>query len=202
MKLNSLKWPLSTISGAAIILIFNIFTLTSIILILLYPRPFNPFDNYISDLGNSRYNPKGALIFDIGLILGGIAYFPFYIGFYKWYTNDSRNKILLITTQIIGCFLGFIIILLGFFSADYKSEHTFLAGVFFILHPLVLILTGIALYKHSDYIKESSYLFFIAASVNLLFIFWNVPIIEWITFLAYYSYFNLIAYNAYKVDVK
>ena len=68
-----------------VILFFCAFTLTSI---TLFPSAFSPIVNYLSDLGNSAFNPKGAWFYNAGCILTGLALFPFYAGFYKEHWLD------------------------------------------------------------------------------------------------------------------
>jgi hypothetical membrane protein len=84
-----MKWPLSSLSGAAVIVLYCVFTFSSW---ALYPTPYNPATNWLSDLGNSTYNPTGAILYNLGCIFTGIALFPFFIGMYKWYTTEKGEK--------------------------------------------------------------------------------------------------------------
>jgi len=84
-----LKWPLTGISGIAVILLYNIFTLASI---AMFPRPFAPTEHWTADLGSSALNPSGAPIYNVGHALMGLALFPFFAGFNKWYTNDGERS--------------------------------------------------------------------------------------------------------------
>ncbi|MEM2118021.1 MAG: hypothetical protein QW386_03255 [Candidatus Bathyarchaeia archaeon] len=72
--MNPSKWPMSCIAGIAVIVLYCIFTFSSW---ALFPTPYNPVDNWLSDLGNSNYNPSGAILYNIGCVLTGIALFPF-----------------------------------------------------------------------------------------------------------------------------
>jgi hypothetical protein len=80
-----LKWPLTGIAGIAAILLFNLFTLASI---ALFPAQFTPTKYWTADLGSSDLNPSGALIYNLGHNLMGLALFPFFAGFNKYYTNE------------------------------------------------------------------------------------------------------------------
>jgi len=117
-----LKWPISFISGIAVIVIYCTFTFTSL---ALYPTSYSPVTNWLSDLGNSSFNPAGAVFYNTGCILTGIALFPFFAGLYKWYTHEKWRKISLIVTQIVGFLAAFSLIMIGVFSEDYVEQHVF-----------------------------------------------------------------------------
>jgi len=122
LELNPLKWPISFISGIAVIVIYCTFTFTSL---ALYPTSYSPVTNWLSDLGNSSFNPAGAVFYNTGCILTGIALFPFFAGLYKWYTHEKWRKISLIVTQIVGFLAAFSLIMIGVFSEDYVEQHVF-----------------------------------------------------------------------------
>lgn len=94
-----LKWPMPCTAAIAAIVVYCIFTFASL---ALFPPPYNPIKNWLSDLGNSSYNPKGAAVYNIGCIITGLMLFLFYIGFHSWYTDERWGKSLLVFTQTIG----------------------------------------------------------------------------------------------------
>jgi len=152
--LNISKWPISCIAGVAVIVLYCAFTFTSW---ALYPTPYSPVDNWLSDLGNSTYNPSGAILYNLGCILTGIALFPFFGGLYKWYTNDKGRRILLMITQAIGLFAAFSLVMIGVFSEDSGELHILWSSIFFLLNLLVLILMGVSLFTHPNYMKPIAY---------------------------------------------
>ena len=93
------KWPISVVAGIAVIVIFWTFTLTAM---SRYPKLYNPMINWMSNLGNSKLNPEGAFIYNLGCIITGIVMFLFFIGMYEWYIGGKRNRNLTIMTQICG----------------------------------------------------------------------------------------------------
>ncbi|TFG26107.1 MAG: DUF998 domain-containing protein [Promethearchaeota archaeon] len=195
MKKNFLKWPISVISGILVIVFYCIFTFISL---ALFPPPYSPLDNWLSDLGNSTYSPNGAIFYNIGCILTGSALFPFYIGLYKWYTEKIWHKILVTLTQIVGVASGFALIMIGIFSEDFPQPHIFWSEVFFELNLLVLILAGISLLFHPDFIKIIAIYGFVVAVINLTFIFLvETPLLEWFTVFTALGYAGLIIYNMY-----
>jgi hypothetical membrane protein len=68
-----MKWPLSSVAGATVIVLYCAFTFSSW---ALFPTAYNPITNWLSDLGNSSYNPRGAILYNLGCIFTGIAYSP------------------------------------------------------------------------------------------------------------------------------
>jgi hypothetical membrane protein len=194
--LNISKWPISCIAGVAVIVLYCAFTFTSW---ALYPTPYSPVDNWLSDLGNSTYNPSGAILYNLGCILTGIALFPFFGGLYKWYTNDKGRRILLMITQAIGLFAAFSLVMIGVFSEDSGELHILWSSIFFLLNLLVLILMGVSLFTHPNYMKPIAYYGFIVAAINLLFILaYNIPLFEWFTVFTALGYVGLLVYNMLK----
>jgi hypothetical membrane protein len=190
------KWPISCIAGVAVIVLYCAFTFTSW---ALYPTPYSPVDNWLSDLGNSTYNPSGAILYNLGCVLTGIALFPFFGGLYKWYTSDKRRRILLMITQAIGLFAAFSLIMIGVFSEDSGELHILWSSIFFLLNLLVLILIGVSLFTHPNYMKPIAYYGFIVAAINLLFILaYNIPLFEWFTVFTALGYVGLLVYNMLK----
>jgi hypothetical protein len=90
-------------AGVLIIVFYCAFTLTSIVL---FPRSVSPLNDWLSDLGNSGYNPHGAIFYNVGCVLTRLALFPFFAGLYCWYTDERRRKLLIMITQAVD-FFGF-----------------------------------------------------------------------------------------------
>jgi hypothetical membrane protein len=196
--LNPSKWPISCIAGMAVIVLYCAFTFTSW---ALYPGPYSPFDNWLSDLGNSSYNPTVAILYNVGCILTGIALFPFFGGFYKWYTNEKWRKFSLMVTQMIGVLAAFSLIMIGVFSEDYGWLHAMWSSIFFLLNLVVLILLGASLFTHSKYIKPIAFYGFAVAAINLLFVLvYNNPLFEWFTVFTALGYVGLLVYNMFKAE--
>ncbi|MHA1297635.1 MAG: DUF998 domain-containing protein, partial [Promethearchaeota archaeon] len=179
MGLDLKKYPIIILSGIAVIVFYCVFTFTSL---ALFPPPFSPLTNWLSDLGNSTYNPNGALFYNLGCILTGASLFPFFIGLYIWKFNELWNKILVYINQVIGCFAGFSLILIGVFSEDFIGPHIFWSNVFFETILFVLLITPIALFRHEKFIKWIAIYGIGVFIIDLIFVFSiNEPILEWFT---------------------
>lgn len=200
MELNPLKWPISCTAGIIAIVLFCVFTFTSW---ALYPTFYSPVNNWLSDLGNSSYNPTGAIFFNVGCVLTGITLFPFFFGLYKWYTNENWRKISLILTQTIGSLAAFSLMMIGVFSEDYGEIHGLWSAVFFLLNLIILILSNVSLFTHHNYIRKIAYYGFIVVAINLVFAFlYTVPLLEWFTVFASLGYVGLLAYNMFKAGFR
>jgi hypothetical membrane protein len=180
-----------------VIVFYCAFTITSI---ALFPSAFSPIVNYLSDLGNSTFNPKGAWFYNAGCILTGLALFPFYAGFYKWYTRERRRKSLMVLTQVVGFLSAFSLIMIGVFSEDSMAQHLFWSELFFVFNLLVLILANISLMTHPKFIRPIGYYGLAVALVNLLFVvLTSTPLLEWFTVFTALAYAGLLAYNTLKL---
>ncbi len=202
LKLN--KWLISVIPGILVIGFFYTFTFISL---AFYPSPFNPVNNWLSDLGNSSYNPNGAFLFNLGCILTGSALFLFYLGMYKFYREEIYHKIAVISIQILGFCSGFALIMLGVYSQEFSGPHMIWAGAFFWLNLCVLILGNIAIIFHKDFMKPIAIYGWSAAGINFLFILlsifmFNSPLLEWISVSTALGYVGLLIFNIYKNRLK
>jgi hypothetical membrane protein len=194
---NRLRWPLSSIAGTLVIVLYCVFTFSSL---ALYPEPFSVAVNYLSDLGNSVFNPSGAILYNVGIILAGVALFPFFIGLYKWYTKEQWRKILLIVTQIIGFFEAFSLIMIGVFPETAPDAHILWSDVQFILNLVVLILADVALITHPRFIRPIGYYGLVVAAIQvltlaLIFMGNSSPLVEWFTVFTTLAFVGLIVIN-------
>lgn len=203
MKLNSNKkvkltlanWPLSCVIGILIIFITYIALFISI---ALAPPPFSPLTNYMSSLGNSSYNPNGAIIYNSAVIISGVLFLLFFIGLFQWYSDRKRDKTILITTQIIGFLLAIIFTLTGFYSEDFRPQHVFwsiIAGIFGFLANVSL---AYYLVKQEEAIKTISYFVFGFMGFYIIFLFILSPqhvLTEWVVRTAGDINFILMIYN-------
>ncbi len=191
-----MKWPISSLSGVVVIVLYCVFTFSSW---ALFPTAYSPVTSWLSDLGNSTYNPKGAIIYDLGCIFTGIALFPFFIGMYKWYTTEKWRKTALLLTQAVGCAAAFALTMIGVFSEDAGPLHSLWSDIFFLLNLIVLVLMGASLFTHPRHIKAIAGYGFIVAVINLTFLFVsNTPLLEWFTVFTALGYVGLLSYNTTK----
>jgi hypothetical membrane protein len=188
-----MKWPISSFAGIAVIVLYCVFTFSSW---ALYPTAYSPVTNWLSDLGNSTYNPNGAILYNAGCILTGIALFLFFIGLYKWYADEKRFRTPLLVAQAVGCMTAFSLIMIGVFSEDSGWPHHLWSQVFFILNLAILIQIGSILFTHPRYIRAIAYYGYVVAAINLMLLLLpNMPLLEWFTVFTALGYVSLLSYN-------
>lgn len=191
------EWPLLSLAATLVIGLYCIFTFASIVL---FPTAFSPVVNYLSDLGNSSFSPKGAWFYNAGCILTGFALFPFFAGFYRWYTRERWRKLLMVLTQAVGFLSAFALIMIGVFSEDYLAHHMFWSDLFFIFNLIVLILANVSLMTHGKFIRPIGYYGLAVALINVLFVVLSsTPLLEWFTVFTALGYAGLLAYNTVKL---
>jgi hypothetical membrane protein len=192
---DRLKWPLTSIAGMHVIILYCLFMFSSA---AFFRNPWTPWP-YLSDFGNTVYNPSGAVLYNLGCILTGLMLFPFYIGLYKWYSKESWRKVLIIITQLIGLASGFALIMIGVFNENYGTPHETWSTVFFMLNLGVLILANISLFTHPKFLKFIAIYGFIVAVINLaLVVLPSSSIIEWFTVFTALVYAGLLSINTVK----
>jgi hypothetical membrane protein len=193
-----MKLPDSSLAGVAVIILYCVFTFSSW---ALFSTTYSPATNWLSDLGNSSptYNPRGAILYNLGCILTGIALFPFFIGLYKWHTDEKWRKMSLFISQAVGCLAAFALVMIGVFSEDSGSLHSLWSEAFFLLNLAVLVLVGASLFTHPRYVRAIAYYGFTVAAINLAFVFVSdMPLLEWFTVSTSLGYVGLITYNMAK----
>lgn len=194
-KITLAGWPLSCLVGVLILIITWVSILISA---LLAPPPFSPLTNYMSSLGNSTYNPKGAMIYNTSVIISGFLYAIFFIFLFQWYSNNKKKNILLWGTQFFGFILAFIIVLTGFYSEDFKPEHVFWSIIAGIFGFLVNVSLAFYLIKQKESIRPISYFIFFFMGFYIVFLFILSPqhvLTEWVVRMAGDINFILIIYN-------
>jgi hypothetical membrane protein len=186
------------IAGILVIVFYCAFTFTSI---ALFPRSVNPLNDWLSDLGNSSYNPTGAIFYNVGCILTGLALFPFFVGFYSWYTDERWRRSLIVITQVLGFIAALALMMIGVFSEDAGAIHHLWSIVFFVFNLLILILANVSLITHSKFVRPIGYYGFVVAAINLLFVgLAYAPILEWFTVFTALGYVAFLSYNTFRIS--
>jgi len=200
MKFKVKVHQISLIFGILVIITFCVFFL---IALALFPNSLNPIDNWMSDAGNSSYNPKGAIFFNLGCILTGMLLFPFYIGLYKLRSNNDWQRILLKIIPIVGWFSAFALIMVGVFSEDVWTVHIFWTNAYFLLNLGVMIGFTAILFLNPKRIKLICYYGIAIIIIDSIFLFLIVtpppsePAIIIIKILHFFEWFYVFTSLAY-----
>ncbi|MGD0550803.1 MAG: hypothetical protein ABSA81_09735 [Candidatus Bathyarchaeia archaeon] len=198
MTSRTSKWAVLPIAGILVILFYCAFTFTSIVL---FPRPVSPMSDWLSDLGNSSYNPQGAIFYNVGCVLTGLALFPFFAGFYYWYTDEKWRKSLVMITQAVGFIAAFALMMIGVFSENAGAIHHLWSLAFFVSNLFVLILANVSLMTHRKFIRPIGYYGLIVAVINLLLVgLAYTSILEWFTVFTALGYVAFLSYNTFRAS--
>ncbi len=166
MKLRIRNYSVSSITGLMAVIVFTVFTFTSLVL---YPTPYNPLYSWLSNLGNIYLNPSGAIFFNLGCILSGIIMIPFFAGLYEWKPIKKLSKILLILGMLLGIYASISLIMVGIFPETHLQQHLLAAaGVFGSLF-IIIILLSVALFNHPKFIRLIAYYGIIPIIIDIIF---------------------------------
>jgi hypothetical membrane protein len=120
-----------------------VLTLSLIFLSIALSPWFSWHDNALSDMGVNEVAP----LFNGALLIGGLLYFVFAIGFVRWQGLDSRLAKLAAVAMISGA-IG--LFLVGIFTEDAGRIHYYVAATYFLATPLAYGLLGV------DWVRRGS----------------------------------------------
>ena len=207
MKLYVHGYSLSSITGLLAVLIFTVFTFTSL---ALYPLPYNPLYDWLSNLGNVNFNPLGAYFFNWGCILSGLILIPFFTGLYVWKPIETYSKILLILGMCLGIFASISLIMVGVFPETHITQHMLAAAGVFGLLFIIIIMVNLALFNNPKFVRLVAYYGLLAIIIDLSFKYMltvnegmlsvfnpttPVPGLEWTSVFASLAWVGFLALN-------
>jgi hypothetical membrane protein len=192
MEFSIRKYPLITISGFLVVLLYCIFTMVSW---AFYPDPFWPTTHYLSRLGNFNYSPFGAYFYNWGCILTGIALIPLFIGLRDWWTDNIVQRIIMILSQILGIASGFALVAIGVFSEDQGAPHMTASSTFFLILFFVLILMIGALFANRSFNRLIGVYGLISTLTSLAMVFTiGGPITEWVSVFGSLAFVGMLSW--------
>ncbi len=102
-------------------------------------EPYSMFNHAVSELGELGVSEL-AWMFNIGMVLAGILFIPFMIGF-GLYIDNIISKI----TAVVGVYSAASIVLVGIYPMNYLYEHSIAAISFFLSGMVMTLLWAIAI---------------------------------------------------------
>lgn len=184
-------YPLTTVSGLLVIILYCTFTLTSW---TLYPLEYGPWTHYLSRLGNFDYSPVGAFFYNAGCVLTGITLVPFFAGMVVFYKRNAIQRLVLVLGQFLGTWAGVALLMIGIFSEDQGDPHMLASGIFFELNFTVLILVGLGMLVHGKRgIATGMVAIGVSLSSLILAIYVGGPIVEWYTVFASLGFVGIVS---------
>ncbi len=205
---KKINYPITCFFGICLIIIYCIFLFISVL--FFSKEGWSPINTWLSDFGNSDplYNPIGAIFFNLGCIITGILLIPFYFGLYRWfrkYEYDWKNiwiDIFLVIAIIFGICSGISLFMLGIYSEDFLSEHIIWSRNFFNFNLLGLFFIGLAMIIHKRFKKIIVLYAWTVVAINLSFLFFMNPLLEWFTVFTALIFGGLVVYNTFIVFKK
>lgn len=184
MKRNQ---PVSFIAGILIVLCYPAFALLAY---SQYPLPYSPIRNWLSDLGNAIFNPRGAIYYNIGIISTALLLMVFFLGLSRWKIENKRvQRIMVLLTQAIGILGSFCMIMSAIFPINFLEVHSFWSASLYILLSTAFAFSVAAFRYHP---KFPRWLLILGLSTPVMVILTsfltNVFVLEWITVLLFLGY--------------
>jgi hypothetical protein len=110
-----------------------------------YPGSFGPLGNWLSDLGNSRLNPTGALFYRLGGILGGSGLAGFFLTLVGRSWGERRAvRVFSILVRLFGTLASVSFVMTGVFSEDMMPMHSWFSIANFAAFGTAIAFTGLA----------------------------------------------------------
>jgi len=194
---NEEHFPIWGIIGSIIGLVFILTPQT--VYVGSHGEPFSMFNHYVSELGEIGVS-EWAMMFNLGLMLAGILFFPFMIGL-GLYLKNIVSKL----AALVGVFSAIAIYMVGIFPMNFSAEHG-LAAISFFLSGLVMTLLwafGILAQKEVRIPKVFSLGGFINTAIFALFLYgpWEElsdfdprPTFNMVVTLEWAIYFSIVGY--------
>jgi hypothetical membrane protein len=162
-----------------------------------YPIDYSPLANWLSDLGNPVVNPRGAILYNTGVILTAVLLIIFFLGLYSWEINGNRvQTIMLRLTQTFGILGALSMLMSAVYPINHYEAHAILSTMLYILLSTAFIFSVAMLRYHT---AVPRWMFFVgifsAIIVILTGVFQNVTGLEWITVLFLLGYTVLLSFE-------
>ena len=207
MELKYHTYSLSSITGLIAVVVFSVFTFISL---ALYPMPYNPLYDWVSNLGNINLNPVGSYFFNVGCIITGLLLIVFFGGLFTWNPNKTMSRILLILGMVLGIIASISLIMVGVYPETDIQQHLIAAASVFILLFIIIIFLNLALFNNPKFMRFVAYLGFLVIIIDLSFqyllsVYRNilinlnptlpVPGLEWAAVLTSLAWVGILALN-------
>ena len=167
-----------------------------------FPGRYSPLQNWLSDLGSFQLNPKGALFYNLGIVLAGALLLPFFsgLGACRLAGNRTQNAMLLLT-QIFGALGAFAMVMSAVFPISVPGVHSILSAALYILLGTAFGFSVAALRYYPRYPKWALAAGVLVAIEDML---WgmvlNIYIMEWVTVALFLAYVLLLAVETKRLQ--
>lgn len=155
---------------------------------------YSPLENWLSDLGSYRLNPKGAIFYNLGIILTGITLIVFFSSLAEWkMVGNKKQNVMLFLTQFFGYAGAIAMIMSAVFPITNEGIHSFWSASLYILLGTAFAFSVAAMRYYPYYPK---WLLVLGGLIAVVDIVWgliaNIYLMEWITVALFLFYILLL----------
>jgi hypothetical membrane protein len=165
----------------------------------LYPGPFSPNANWLSDLGDYSQNPRGAILYDVGVMITGILIALFALSYVAWRPAlRRRGRAILAVGIASGIAAGASLALTGLFPLP-TPMHGLLGMSFQINMGDLIAFTTIPLLRHPRFLRPIAVVGLASVLADLNFsVFNNTPFFEWVDIGLFLVFAALMSFNLWR----
>lgn len=148
-----------------------------------YPLPISPFRNWLSDLGDQIVNPKGAVFYNIGVILTALCLaLWFTVGLSQWrLKGNAAQGRLLVIAQAAGVVSAFALIMSALYPIHLPQVHSFWSRIHFMMFGMCFGFSVAALRYHPGFTRVNLCLGIVTAILpSLMLVFGKATALEWV----------------------
>jgi hypothetical membrane protein len=168
------------------------------IAIVLYLGQFGPTEHWLSDLGSAALNPLGALVYNLGVALTGLALIGFFWGLAQWAVGAPRRiRRRLVAVRAMGVIAGLMTIATALVPENVDADlHGWISMWNIELLGTAALLSAVFLYRHPAYWRPIAGWALLTEGVAVLFAFAvHTYVMEWVSIGLVLGYVALMALN-------
>jgi hypothetical membrane protein len=170
------------------------YLLFTFIAFMVFPNTYSPTQNWLSDLGSSRLNPRGAVVYNLGIVLTGLAVLICFLGIDEWrIAGHKKQNAMLFLTRLFGCLGALAMIMSALFPITLFDAHSFWSSSLYILLGTAF---GFSVAALRYYPRFPRWLLFLGALIAIEDMIWgwvlNTYPMEWLTVALFLSYILLL----------
>jgi hypothetical membrane protein len=171
---------LSLIASIVVVTGYLVFTLISF---WQFPTAYSPIHNWLSDLGDVTQNPHGAIFYNIGIILTGLALIVVFIGLSCWKMKEKTVQVIMLRlSQGFGILGALCMVMSAIFPINLFAVHKIWSALLYIMLSTAFVFSSAALRYYPKVSRVLLVLGIITAGLVISTAFLtNVHILEWIT---------------------
>jgi hypothetical protein len=159
-----------------------------------FPGAYSPLHNWLSDLGSNALNPRGAILYNLGILATGAFTFLFFLFFSVWRIAGNRvQAVMLALARIFGCLGALSMLFSALFPINTGAWHGIFSAGIYILLGTGFAFSAAALRYHRTVPRSLVVMGILVAAEDLVFgIFLNIPILEWVTVALFLGYILIL----------